>query len=66
MSETSAAFLLIGILLIGTLVWGFATGKMLSQYFTDDREENPFWFWANGIVNAILALVCFYMAWVDW
>jgi hypothetical protein len=66
MSETSGAFLVLGLFLTGTLVWGLATGKMLSQYFVDDRQEHPLWFWTNAAVNAVLALVFLYMAWVDW
>ena len=65
MSEASAAFLLVGLLLSGILAWGFATGRMLSQYCVDDLEETPIHFWISGAVNALLALVCFYMAWVD-
>ena len=66
MSETAVAFLVVALLLSGALVWGLATGKMLSRYFVDDRAENPVHFWISGAVNAVVALACFYMAWVNW
>jgi len=66
MSETAGAFLVCGLLFSAMLAWGLATGKMLSQYFADERGERPFHFWMSGAANAVLALVCFYVAWVDW
>jgi hypothetical protein len=66
MSDKSIGFLICGLLLSALLVGGLLTGKMLSRYFVDDRDEQPFWFWVNAAVNAVLALLSFYMAWVDW
>jgi len=66
MSETGTAFLVLGVLLSAALVWGLVTGKMLSRYFVDDRGEDPVHYWIGAAVNALLALVCFYMAWSEW
>jgi MFS family permease len=66
MSDTSAASLVIGLLLLAILVWGLVTGKMLARYTVEDRNLNPRWFWLSAAFNAAFALVCFYVTWADW
>jgi heme/copper-type cytochrome/quinol oxidase subunit 2 len=66
MSGANVFFLLCGAFLTGCVAWGLATGKMPSKYLHDDRDKHPVWFWAIGAVYAVLALVFFYVTWLEW
>ena len=59
-------FLLCGAVLVGCVAWGLATGKMLSKYLPDDRDEHPVWFWTVGAIYVVMALVFFYVTWMGW
>lgn len=65
MSGNSATFLIVGVLMSALTVWGFATGDMPTKYLYGDRAKHPMWFWTSGVLNAALALVAFYFAWVE-
>lgn len=66
MSETAGAFLALGVIFSGVLMFGLASGRMLGKFTIDDRINQPGFYWATAVGNGLLALSCFFAAWASW
>ena len=65
MTDVSAVFILCGVVLVGFFIFALLTGKVLGRYTIEDRNVSPALFWSTLMANGLLALACFYLAWVN-